>query len=242
MGKGWISVHRQIWDNEYLWDNKPFARGQAWIDLLLLANHEEQTVLMNKKVVSVERGQTITSIRKLGERWGWGRHKVCDFLNALVIMQMAKIESDTKKTVVTIENYSFFQDFKKEKGHQRDTEGTAKDTNNNIITKQDNKKTKEIKGLGAGKLPHPPSLDEVREYCLERQNGIDPERFFDFYTANGWKQSRGKPIVDWKAAIRTWEGRNKASAQVEATPYKPKKYKTILKDGVEVDIEVKDDE
>ena len=51
----------------------------------------------------------------------------------------------------------------------------------------------------------PPSVDEVRAYCLERKNGIDPERFVDFYAANGWKQGRGKPIVDWKAAVRTWE-------------------------------------
>lgn len=51
----------------------------------------------------------------------------------------------------------------------------------------------------------PPSVDEVRAYCLERKNNVDPERFVDFYAANGWKQGRGKPIVDWKAAVRTWE-------------------------------------
>ena len=53
----------------------------------------------------------------------------------------------------------------------------------------------------------PPSVDEVRAYCAERQNGVDADCFVDFYTANGWKQSRGKSIVDWKAAIRTWEKR-----------------------------------
>lgn len=59
----------------------------------------------------------------------------------------------------------------------------------------------------AGARPRfvPPSLDAVRAYCLERQNGVDPQRFLDFYTANGWKQGKGKPIVDWKAAVRTWE-------------------------------------
>lgn len=53
----------------------------------------------------------------------------------------------------------------------------------------------------------PPSVDEVRAYCAERQNGVDADCFVDFYTANGWKQSRGKSIVDWKAAVRTWEKR-----------------------------------
>lgn len=54
----------------------------------------------------------------------------------------------------------------------------------------------------------PPSVDEVRAYCQERGNHIDPQRFVDFYTANGWTQGRGKPIKDWRAAVRTWESRD----------------------------------
>ena len=51
----------------------------------------------------------------------------------------------------------------------------------------------------------PPSVEEIADYCHERQNGIDARRFFDYYTANGWQQGRGKPIRDWRAAVRTWE-------------------------------------
>ena len=50
-----------------------------------------------------------------------------------------------------------------------------------------------------------PTIQEVRDYCAERKNTIDPERFFDFYEANGWVQGKGKPIKDWKACVRTWE-------------------------------------
>ena len=59
----------------------------------------------------------------------------------------------------------------------------------------------------------PPTLEEVTAYCRERQNGVDPNRFLDHYTANGWKQGRGKPIVDWKAAVRTWEREEKESGR-----------------------------
>ena len=52
----------------------------------------------------------------------------------------------------------------------------------------------------------PPSVDEVRDYCLERKNGIDPERFIDFYASKGWRVGN-QPMRDWKAAVRTWEKR-----------------------------------
>jgi hypothetical protein len=52
----------------------------------------------------------------------------------------------------------------------------------------------------------PPTVEEVRAYCAERGNSVDPEHFVDHYTANGWVQGRqGKPIKDWKACVRTWE-------------------------------------
>ena len=50
----------------------------------------------------------------------------------------------------------------------------------------------------------PPSVDEVRTYCTERGNGVDAERFVDYYTARGWLAGKSK-MKDWKAAVRTWE-------------------------------------
>lgn len=50
----------------------------------------------------------------------------------------------------------------------------------------------------------PPSVDEVRAYCTERGNGVDAERFVDYYTARGWLAGKSK-MKDWKAAVRTWE-------------------------------------
>ena len=51
-----------------------------------------------------------------------------------------------------------------------------------------------------------PTIEEVRAYCIERNNNVDAEQFIDFYEANGWVQGRqGKPIKDWKACVRTWE-------------------------------------
>ena len=49
-----------------------------------------------------------------------------------------------------------------------------------------------------------PTIEEVKEYCSERKNGVDAERFVNYYTANGWKVGKN-PMKDWKAAVRTWE-------------------------------------
>lgn len=50
----------------------------------------------------------------------------------------------------------------------------------------------------------PPTADEVRAYCTERNNGINADDFVDFYTGKGWFVGKNK-MVDWKAAVRTWE-------------------------------------
>ena len=57
-----------------------------------------------------------------------------------------------------------------------------------------------------------PSLEEVVAYCQERQNGIDPNKWFDFYTSNGWKVGKN-PMKDWKAAVRTWERKHPVQQQ-----------------------------
>ena len=54
----------------------------------------------------------------------------------------------------------------------------------------------------------PPTIEEVRQYCLERKNNIDPEQFVDFYESKGWKVGN-TPMKNWKACIITWEKKDK---------------------------------
>ena len=59
----------------------------------------------------------------------------------------------------------------------------------------------------------PPDLESVKSYCLERNNGIDPQAFIDFYEARGWAIGKNK-MKSWEAAVRTWE-RNAKNAPVK---------------------------
>lgn len=60
----------------------------------------------------------------------------------------------------------------------------------------------------------PPSLEEVREYCRQRKNTVNPEAFVDFYTSKGWMVGK-TPMKDWKAAVRNWEHHEKPAAEPE---------------------------
>ena len=124
--QGWVKIHRDLLDNE-LWSDKPFTKGQAWVDLLLLANHKDKNVLIGSHTEMVERGSFITSELKLMERWGWGRKKVKLFLNFLESQKMIERNANNKRTAITIVNYGFYQDCDLEKEQQKNIKGTAKE-------------------------------------------------------------------------------------------------------------------
>jgi uncharacterized protein YdaU (DUF1376 family) len=63
----------------------------------------------------------------------------------------------------------------------------------------------------------PPSLVEVKSYCDERKNHVNPEQWFDHYTANGWMRGRTK-MQDWKAAVRIWERNGVTNANGNGKP------------------------
>lgn len=136
MAYGWISIHRKIQDNK-IWEDKPFSRGQAWIDLLLLANHEDNKIIFNGSLFEIKRGEKITSLRKLSERWGWSITKVKKFLNLLSDENMISYKSDNKKTTYSIVNYDVYQDNENTKSN---TEVTQKEIKNKTERNQ-----KEIK-------------------------------------------------------------------------------------------------
>ena len=69
----------------------------------------------------------------------------------------------------------------------------------------------------------PPTVEEVQAYCQERGNDVDPQRFIDYYTANGWLVGKNK-MKDWKACVRTWEKNSFGQAH---TPTKERAFNTM---------------
>ncbi len=120
--KGWISIYRKIQDS-WLWQDKIFSKGQAWIDLLLSANHQDKKIVFDSDLITVKRGEVITSIRKLCNKWGWSNSKVKKFLKLLQEDKIILFKCDNKKTTINIVNYSIYQDVNKS---ENDTETPQK--------------------------------------------------------------------------------------------------------------------
>lgn len=98
-----------------LWDDKPFTRGQAWVDLLLMASYEDRSIMFNGQYIKLSEGDIITSMNKLSELWGWSRGKVERYLKALKSDSMIDYQTDKHKTVIKVLNFNKYQTSSNEK-------------------------------------------------------------------------------------------------------------------------------
>lgn len=106
---GYFKVDRQIFDH-WIWNDKPFSKGQAWLDLIGLANYEDGKTPYKGKVIACKRGTVYRSISYLADRWGWSRDKTRTFLNLLESDNMVRVKATTNQTTITLVNYGKFQD------------------------------------------------------------------------------------------------------------------------------------
>ncbi len=128
MGKhGYILIHRKIFENS-LYFAEVFSKMQAWIDLLLIANHSSRKIDIRGNLISVNRGQIARSEENLGKRWKWSRGKVRRYLKVLVAERMIVQQKTPAITLISIVNYDAYQS---NKTTDRTPGNTADDTETN---------------------------------------------------------------------------------------------------------------
>lgn len=148
MAGGYIKLYRSVSANP-LWLEQKFTPGQAWVDLLMLANYRDGHIRVRGNKVRVKRGQVGWSVVRLSERWNWGRAKVIRFLNELendgqIVQQKKRLTS-----LLTIVNYEMYQ---RRSTTERTTDNATDSTTDGTQTVQQtahrqrtNKKNKEFK-------------------------------------------------------------------------------------------------
>lgn len=132
--KGYIKIYRDIRDH-WVWEVKPYDKARAWIDLIMIANHEKKTILFDGRLMTIERGQHMTSLKTLAARWGWTRSKVKRFLDVLKSEQMIDTKRNRNGTLITIVNYGIYQDSRNTK--RNTDEKKSKQSRNSGEHKQD---------------------------------------------------------------------------------------------------------
>jgi len=110
---GWIKLHRQITESALYKEKRKFSKNEAWIDLLLRANHEETTERIRDREIIVPPGTVLTYQAELAKAWGWDRRKVDAFISYLTKEKMCTFDSTLigtiHSTLLTIENWGIYQ-------------------------------------------------------------------------------------------------------------------------------------
>lgn len=173
MSTGYITLKRDIQDH-WLWQEKPFDKKSAWIDLLLLARWKDGKEFHRGKLYERKRGEVNCSMLWLAERWGWHRDKVKRFLSLLVEDGMITLNTTTVDTTITIENYTKHQlayegDTTTDTTTDATTDTTTGTTTDTTHKKKDNKEKKEKKNNNPPISP----LDEmVSELPVDLQESV----------------------------------------------------------------------
>ena len=198
----YIKLSRKLMDWEW-YGNINTCR--LFIHMLLKANWKDGKF----EGKMIPRGSFVSSLPKLAEETELTIRELRTAISHLKSTGEVTCKSYSKYTVFTVNNYCLYQT----NDTQNDSQVTVKRHSNDILTTTIEEK-KEVKKGRNNNIFVPPTVLEVADYCAERKNTVDAEAFVNFYTANGWVQGKGKPIKDWKAAVRTWErnSRNNVSA------------------------------
>lgn len=214
----WIKIVTDIFDDEkmILIESLPDADSimVCWFKLLCLAGKQNNSgvLMLNDRIAYTDEMlatvfrrplQTVRLALETFEQFGmveiingaitipnWGKHQNLDRLEKLRDYQREYHREYRKKQAQIPESAESKPDSK------LCVNGTdiEEDKNKNRLDKNNK-----------GRF-YPPTVEEVKAYCEERNNGVDPQAFVDFYTAKGWKVGKD-PMKDWQAAVRTWERR-----------------------------------
>lgn len=130
MHRGFVKLHRRLSDNP-LWTLEPFTKGQAWVDLVMIANHTAGEINVRGNVLTINRGEVGWSELGLSKRWQWSRSKVRAFIKYLEKRQQIRQQKNAISSIISITNYEEYQQKDNKKDSTRTAQGQHKDTNKN---------------------------------------------------------------------------------------------------------------
>jgi len=210
--KGWVKLLRTTVDNPLL--NKDPDHLALWIHLLCGAAFEPTPALLGGKRIVLQPGQLTTGRKQLAVNSRIQESKVERTLKAFENNHLIEQQKTNKNRLITILPWNEIQCGEQQIEQPVNNERTTSEQPLNTLEEIKNTRNEEYT---AHKAPRsrfvPPSVEEVQTYCAEKGYSIDPQLFVAHYETNGWVQSSGRPIKNWKAAVVSWVRRDKASGK-----------------------------
>lgn len=191
---GYVKIHRKLL--QWGWYSDCVVKD-VFLHLIFIAAFKDGEFLGHQ----IKAGQAIVSSQKMADELGFTRQQIRTALKKLESTKEISQKSTNRFTIVTVENWA---DYQLQENYDNQQITNNQPTDNQQITTS--KECKEIKN-NIGRFT-PPTINEISEYCIKRNNGVDPEKFFNFYQSKGWMVGKNK-MKDWKAAVRTWEDKQK---------------------------------
>lgn len=132
--QGYVYLHRKLLENKVIWDtDEKYDKRSAWIDLIFMVNHADKEIMFDGDIITIHRGQTLTSQRKLANRWNWHHTTVKRFIDALKKAQMITVDATTRATLISIVNYEKYQGLE---DYKRNTNCNTKRAQSSAVSSQ----------------------------------------------------------------------------------------------------------
>lgn len=207
---GYIRLYRSFLTWEWYTDG---ITKDVFLHLILTANWEPK----KWKGITVERGQRVYSRASLAREMRLSERNIRTALNHLISTGEVTNQTTPQYSIITIKNYDLYQQPTSEVTNDRPTTD-QRPTSDRPQLKKDKESKNDKKAIKRTyRAFTPPTIDDVIAYCKERGSSVDPEKFFDYFDAGGWTDSRGNRVKNWKQKIITWEGREKRGENEQVT-------------------------
>lgn len=200
---GWIKLHRALSKSD-LWTSEPFTRGQAWADLLMLANHAPKIIRIRGVRVEINRGEVGWSEVKLAERWKWSRGKLRRFLSELKNDERIVQQADNITARISIINYDKYQCDDTPNDTAEDTtdgQQTVQQTDSKRYTNKNDKNDKNEKNnINTPLTPQTPAApcSGKSERCASAAEESF-SRFWELWPPHFRKTNKSGCLKKWKA-------------------------------------------
>ena len=203
-------VHISFWQDPFIIELTP---EEKYFYLYLMTNSKTKQCgcyEISKRVMVLETGYNNETIDKLiGKFIDYGKVEYSEETNEILLLnwlqynsyKSPKVKSCIENELMEIKHQPFadYLIYRLSIDYDRsiDTEPQKEEEEEKEETKEKAKRAKFT----------PPSIDEIKQYCSDRNNSINAEQFHNFYSAKGWMVGKNK-MKDWRAAVRTWEQRD----------------------------------